>query len=229
VNDHLDAFEPVERETTASIIADRIRDRIMDGSIAPGMQLGEAQLSERLGVSRGPIREAMQRLIQEGLLRNERHRGVFVVELNDEDVEDIYLARRAIEGASLAILARRQDGEVFALLESIIDSMEAAAVGGRWTEVAQHDLRFHEAAVAATGSKRLIRMFRTLLAETRICLVGLEANYGVWQDLVLEHRALLDGLRRGEQAGVLGLLDQHFNSAVRALRHSAEPLDSSAL
>ena len=74
----LGELEPVARQSTAELIADQMRSAIMYGVFAPGTQLGEAELAARFGVSRGPLREAMQRLVQEGLLRGERHRGLFV-------------------------------------------------------------------------------------------------------------------------------------------------------
>lgn len=213
-----DELEPVALESAASLIADQIRRRIMDGSFAPGTQLGEVQLAERLGMSRGPVREAMQRLIQEGLLRAERHRGVFVVELDDDDVADIYLARRAIEATALTLLCERpRDDEVFARIETVVDEMEAAAERGNWSDMADLDLQFHETIVATTGSKRLIRMFRTLMAETRMCLTELESGYAVWRDLVGEHRVLLDLARRGELNDLLVAFQQHLDSAVRDL------------
>ena len=212
-----EGLEPVERETTASIIADRIRERIMDGTFAPGTQLGEAQLASRLAVSRGSVREAMQRLIQEGLLRNERNRGVFVIELDASDVADIYLARGAVERQAMRLLAGNADEELFDRLESTIDGMEQAAQDKNWAAVAEHDLRFHEALVASTGSLRLVRIFRTLLAETRMCMIELESAYTVWRDLVAEHRELLAAMRRGDEVALLELVDAHFDSAVRGL------------
>lgn len=225
-----EGLEPVALESAASMIADQIRSRIMDGSFAPGTQLGEVQLSERLRTSRGPVREAMQRLIQEGLLRAERHRGVFVVELDDEDIGDIYLARRAIEGTALVLLAARPaDDEVFDRIERLVDDMEAAAERHNWVDMADLDLRFHEMIVAATMSKRLIRMFRTLMAETRMCLTELESGYAVWRDLVGEHRALLGLAREGKVDQLLGAFQQHLDSAVNDLRASrAEQMERTA-
>src|SRR5919199_250066 len=103
----VEKLEPVNKETTASIIAAQIRARIMDGTFSPGSQLGEAQLAARLHVSRGPVREALQRLIQEGLLENRRNRGVFVISLNDDDIADVYLVRGTIEREAARILMRR--------------------------------------------------------------------------------------------------------------------------
>src|SRR5918995_1911898 len=89
------------RATYASMVTERLRDSIVDGSLAPGSQLSEAELATRFGVSGGRVREALQRLIQEGLVRAEPHRGVFVPVLTESDVRDIYLAREALESAAV--------------------------------------------------------------------------------------------------------------------------------
>src|SRR5699024_2443186 len=94
-------LEPVVQESTPSLIARTLRRAISDGSLGPGEQLGEAALAQSLGVSRGPLREAMQRLTQEGLLISHRNRGPFVADLTPEAVEDMYLLRTTVETAAL--------------------------------------------------------------------------------------------------------------------------------
>ncbi|MGH3366428.1 MAG: GntR family transcriptional regulator, partial [Nocardioidaceae bacterium] len=83
---HLERVKPLERVPTSTLIADQLREAIMSGDIDQGDQVGEAQLAEQLGVSRGPLREAMQRLVQEGLLDSIPHRGLFVATLSEEDI-----------------------------------------------------------------------------------------------------------------------------------------------
>jgi DNA-binding GntR family transcriptional regulator len=222
----IDALEPLALETTPSIIADRVRAAIISGKFPPGMQLAEIQLAERLATSRGPVREAMQRLIQEGLLRDERHRGVFVVDLGPEDVTDIYLARSAAEHAAVGLLVRRGTAVVTPRLEAIIEAMKVAAEASDWDELADLDLRFHDTLVAATESKRLMRMFRTLMAETRMCLMRLEPNYPDLSTLVDEHTAILEALRRGDEATALSVIDEHFAAILDSMRDataSTEP------
>src|SRR3954452_21222390 len=164
-----DALEPLQRETTSSIIANRIRKAIVDGSLPAGMQLGEVMLAQQLSVSRGPVREAMQRLIQEGLIRKEPNRGLFVIELDEQDVRDIYLARRTIERTAIAMLTASRDQPTIDALAAMIEDMEKAADSDDWSAVADLDLGFHELLVESTKSKRLVRMFKTLTAETRMC------------------------------------------------------------
>lgn len=213
----VEKLEPVNRETTAGVIAAQIRARIMDGTFPPGSQLGEAQLAARLNVSRGPVREALQRLIQEGLLENRRNRGVFVVSLDEDDIRDVYLARGVIEREAAKILIRRGDGEAVDHLEGLVERMSAAAKKREWPEVADSDLSFHEALVGFARSKRLQRMFRTLLVEARICLSALEFAYPVHERLVREHRNILGAIRRGDEREALELIDAHFREAVKDL------------
>lgn len=220
----LDRLEPIERDTTPGVIAGRIRDRILDGTFAGGTQLGEARLASRLNVSRGPVREALQRLVQEGLLRNERNRGVFVVSLDEQDIVDVYRARVAIERAAVRALVRRTDKEVLGTLEALVGRMAEAARADDWDSCADLDLRFHEALVGSSHSERLQRMFSTLIAETRMCLVALEPAYASCRDLVEEHRTLLDALRRGNEREVTDLIERHLEQAVGDLTGTATPL-----
>jgi DNA-binding GntR family transcriptional regulator len=210
-------LEPVERKATSSLIADEIRARIIDGSFPPGIQLGEAQLAAQLQVSRGPVREALQRLIQEELLDGRPHRGVFVAELGPEDIADVYRARRAVERTAAEVVVERGDAGALETLAQLVERMDAAAQGGRWSNVVDLDRRFHQLLVDAAGSKRLSRMYRTLLAETAMCMAALEPAYPVRRDIVQEHRQLLEGLRAGDLALVLARTDEHLDKAVRHL------------
>lgn len=213
----MEKLEPVNRETTAGFIAAQIRGRIVDGTFPPGSQLGEAQLAGKLNVSRGPVREALQRLIQEGLLETRRNRGVCVASLDGDDVADIYLARKAIEREAVTILVRRADAAAFARLAELVEEMSSAAERGAWEDLADADLRFHESLVRSSNSKRLQRMFSTLIVETRMCLARLESAYPVHKRLVEEHRDLLGAMRQGDERAALALIDAHLKDAVNDL------------
>jgi DNA-binding GntR family transcriptional regulator len=179
--------------------------------------LGEVQLAGRLNVSRGPVREALQRLVQEGLLETKRNRGVFVASLEEEDVADVYLARRAIEREAVTIIVRRTDDAAFARLDEVVEDMSSAAERGAWEDLADADLHFHESLVRSSNSKRLQRMFSTLLIETRMCLARLESAYPVHKRLVQEHRNLLAAMRQGDKRTALALINAHLNDAVNDL------------
>ncbi|ADD41609.1 GntR family transcriptional regulator [Stackebrandtia nassauensis] len=210
-------LEPIDRESTAGIIARRLRQAIMDGSMPPGTQLGETELAGRFNVSRGPLREAMQRLVSEGLLRSERHRGLFVIDLEPGDVRDVYTARWAIERAAVIEIMAGDREATAALLDETVAAMAMAADHNNPTALSDADLRFHEVLIGASGCKRLVRMARTLLIETRMCLTLLQTTYRRVDERVDEHNQIIKAIRRGDTPTVLKLLENHMEDAVQRL------------
>jgi DNA-binding GntR family transcriptional regulator len=212
---------PLRLESTPVLVADRLRAGILDGTFAPRTQLSEVALSQQLSVSRGPIREAMQRLLQEGLLRGERNRGVFVVELGPDDVRDIYLARAAVERTAAAMVAQDGTDDHFAELQSRVDQL-ANAADSSWVELTGLDLEFHRTLVASAGSPRLDRMFRTLMAESQLCIARLEPFYASREDVVREHQQITDAIRSRDLAEVDRLVAAHMDISAARLGEADE-------
>lgn len=211
-------LEPVQRKSTAAIVADQLRSAIMYGSLPPGSQMGEADLAARLGVSRGPLREAMQRLVQEGLLHSEPHRGLFVATMDAEDVRDLYTARLAVERAACEQIIRHHRKEAVAELAAAQARMVSAAAKGDRVELTDADQEFHETLVRGSRSPRLQRMAQTLLVEKRMCLAALADKYPAdAQALVDEHRGLVDAIDVGDEALLLRRLEEHMNDALDRL------------
>lgn len=217
---------PIDARNTAIVIADQLRDRIIDGSYAPGEQINEAAVAAELAISRGPVREALQRLSQEGLLVSHRNRGVFVVELGVEDVAEIYQARAAIEiGAAFTVLQGDAVEQLVTRLGVLVDAMQAPIDRGDWRRVAERDLAFHTTLVAATGNSRMSRMYATLAAEARICMANLETAYYRPDALVEEHRLLVDLLAARDWARLEPALREHMDTAVHDLTGSMQGLE----
>ncbi|MFL0179369.1 GntR family transcriptional regulator [Mycobacterium sp. SMC-15] len=214
---HDAGFEPLSRPSTAELIAERLREAITRGRLAPGQQLGEATLAAQFAVSRGPLREAMQRLVAEGLLRSERNRGIFVVELTDDDVRDVYQARKAIERAAVIEVLRGDTRTAAARLRGPVEALRVAASQGDGAAAADADQAFHEVLVECAGSPRLHRAMRTLLSETRILLGELEEAYPDLRDQVTEHVVLRKAIGAGDEGLAIRLIDEHMDDAVRRL------------
>lgn len=201
------------------MVGERIRSNIIEGVLVPGSQLHEVELAASFGVSRGPVREALQRLIQEGLLRSEAHRGVFVPVMSDDDIVDIYVAREALETAAVRrIIGTSRAAPAYKALDKVVRGMEAAEKTGDWKTVASGDLDFHTALVAAAESARLERMFTTVISETRLCLSMLTSATDARDDLVREHRQISEMIRADDTVGAIAALTKHFDDAIVTLR-----------
>jgi DNA-binding GntR family transcriptional regulator len=205
---------PLVQESTPSIIAEKLRQAIAHGELKPGAQLGEAELARKLGVSRGPLREGMQRLTQEGLLVSIRNRGLFVIDMTPDDVRDMYIAREAIERAA----ARRiLDDDHRAAGNELLGIVEQMAEAESPAEVSELDIAFHERLLRLARSPRLSRMHQTFITETRMCIHALDDTYAKSEVRDKEHRALANAIRRGDRELTDRLLIAHMDDAISRL------------
>ena len=189
---------PIRAESTPAIIARQLRDAIERGYFGAGQQMLEAQLAKQFEVSRGAVREAMQRLTQEGLLISRPNRGLFVAEFGRDEVFDIYTARLAIERAAClkVIEVLGTHDEVATVLDALSDQLEQrAAEGAEIDDLLWLDIEFHERMVAAADSPRLSRMYATLATETRMCLMSFEKSLYSVSDRIAAHREIAAVIR----------------------------------
>lgn len=215
-------FSRVNRESTAGLITRQLREGIMYGSLTPGSQLSESALAQQFGVSRGPLREAMQRLVQEGLVRSEPNRGLFVKTLDAEGIRDLYVARIAVETAAGRQIIKNKDADAVAQLRVTYEQMQQAAERGSLTELSDADLEFHALLVSASGSPRLQQMHQTLMVETRMCLTALQGTYRDPEDQVAEHRSIAEAIAAGDSHALVEAVETHMHEALdRLISHES--------
>ena len=215
----------LEGRPTAQLIADQLREQIVQGMFRPGEQINESVLASQLSTSRGPVREALQRLCQEGILVSRRNRGVFVLELAMEDIREIYAVREAVESTAADALldaGQEQVRDTCQALKAIISDMAKQVAVSDWQAIARLDMQFHTSFVAGAGNTRLIRIYETLAAESRMCILNLAVAYPRIDVLVKEHQNLLDLLEAGHREGLHKAITRHMETAVEDLTGTTE-------
>ncbi len=215
----------LEGRPTAQLIADQLREQIVQGAFRPGEQINESVLASQLSTSRGPVREALQRLCQEGILVSRRNRGVFVLELAIEDIREIYAAREAVESTAAATLldaGSKPARDTGLALKKIIRDMAKQVALSDWRAIARLDMDFHTTFVAGAGNSRLMRIYETLAAESRMCIFNLEVSYPRIDVLVEEHQNILDLLEAGNREDLLKAIKRHMQKAVEDLTAVSE-------
>lgn len=207
------SLHEVERVSTTEQVLRQLRAAIVDGSLPQGEKLREIALAQRLGTGRSAVREALRQLVQEGLVQHEVHRGTFVRIIAAEDIVDVYRAREAVESAAVAAILERGTVDL-APLRAALERLRDAAAGGRgtWPEMADVDIRFHETLVGLAGSPRLVRMYATLAAESRMHLYTYP-TYSALQN-VADHEQIVVALERGSP-DALALLREHLRFSAR--------------
>ena len=161
----------IRRVSTAQQAAEALRRAILDGRLLPGMPMGEVQLAEQLGVSRNSIREAVRILEGEHLVRSKMNRGAVVAEFTDEEIDDLFTARKTLELTGLQALHEMAPKDRAAYLEPLVVAIEEASSRGDTRAVAGADEAFHTALVSLTGNEHFRRWYVGLRNELRLALV----------------------------------------------------------
>ncbi len=152
-------------------VYERLRAAILEGNLRPGMRLVETRLSEQFGISRTPLREALQKLEQEGLVSARPGGGVVVVELTKRDIQEISGIRQVLEGYAAKLAATRLTEQEMDRLAQIVERTEKALQRGDRAEVAALNAEFHGIINRASGSKRLLKLingFRQYFFNTKV-------------------------------------------------------------
>jgi DNA-binding GntR family transcriptional regulator len=203
--------QQIKTVSTVDAIAEALRERILDGSIAPGTPLREATWADELGVARHSFRAATQQLIHQGLLRHAPNRGVQVPELGAADIEDVFVLRSALELEALRLTVGQ--GVVPEAAVEAVHQLEALPADAPWHEVVVPDMNFHRALIHATGSARLIRAYGAVQAEIEFCLVQLRPHYERPDQVAKEHRELLAPIADHDEETAERLLRIHLDDA----------------
>ncbi|MEQ6903265.1 GntR family transcriptional regulator [Nocardioides sp. YIM 152588] len=172
---------------------DELRRLILSGEVAPGERLSELAISERLGVSRLPVREAFRRLEAEGLLESLPRRGVRVVELDSDELATVREVRVALEMIAVRQTIERDDPEVMARLSDYLDEGEKAVGAGDRDALGRLNDSFHELLSTGTGSRFLADTLRAVRNQAHHLVGGVSgAVEPSWSEHAAIVRATLD-------------------------------------
>jgi len=192
-------------------IVDHLRRLIIVGELPAGTHLVEAELSQTFDVSRGPVRDALRQLRAEGLVES-RRRGVFVIGLTSDDIDELYLLRRILETEAVRESMRRPDLDL-SPVRAAADRMKVAAAAEDAATFAHADLDFHSLFYALSGHRRLESVwqqyrptFADMLSVTNASDRDLTPTYE-------DHVRLLDLIASGDEAATETLLREHIDGS----------------
>ncbi len=206
--------QPLRVRSVVGLAYDEIRAMIVDGRLAPGVRVGQAELADALGISRGSVREALRRLAGDGFVDFEVNRGFFVAGVGLEGVLERLETRLLLEpGIARVAAERRLDGHL-AELRASIEAERRASTAGEGHDASR---AFHAALVDATRNETLRRIFDSLwIADVGRRLLADRLNEPGWQsEDVHEHEAILAAVEAGDGDRAERLMRAHVESAWR--------------
>ncbi len=203
-----------------SRVYNRIRNDILNGVYEPGESLVELKLSEELGVSRTPVREALRQLELEGLVQSVPNKGATVRGVTEQDIQDIYTIRMLIEGLAARWAAEKITTEELEELKEAVDLEEFYTTKSNYGNLLRFDTRFHDIIFKASKSKPLMYTLSTfhryVQKARRVSMSSPERAAEVLQ----EHKAILQAIIDRDADRAEKLMTEHVrNASLNLLKH----------
>ena len=211
-------MQRLENLTLWQRVYDFLREEILAERLQPGAELQEVALSEELGVSRGPIREAIGRLAAEGLVTVRPRRGAVVRSLSKAEFLELYQVREALEMMAVRLAVPKLQGDDLDQLEKLIGNMSHHAERGEVAEFFEANMAFHARLFESSGNAKLQELYRQLVGQMgryRMRSLTLRGNL---QRSVAEHGAILRAAKRGDADRAAHLMSEHIRVPQRRLQ-----------
>ena len=204
----LKSIQPARRRL-ADEVYDELIDAIMRREIGPEDRLVQEKLAAEMNISRTPVREALMRLEQEGVLQVSSRGSFRLYQLDDEEVKELYQARAAVEGQGARILAVRQEAQDFAELRSLIareENLEDLSARGYF----EANRNIHRAFVERAGNRFLLEMFDMIWGKAMVFPLFASIENVDLSNSLGDHMALVDALETGDRGHALEVFTQHI-------------------
>lgn len=205
-----------------------LSNAVVRGDLAPGTRLVETEISTWLGISRGPLREAMRRLESEGLVVTLPRRGTYVIDPDGQDVRELYSVRAALEGFAVASALPKIRERVLDRLEDEVLAISEAAEARDWMRVAVLDSEWHEPLVEAAGNGRLVTIWRTVNGPLLALFAQSAGEVYAPSDVRARHEALLGALRDGDATSAEQAVRHHYMGTADSFAQRADASHGSA-
>jgi DNA-binding GntR family transcriptional regulator len=189
---------PLRNQSLREQIADHLRNDLLCGRLAEGARLNEADLARRFGVSRTPIREALQQLSTEGLLEGTRNVGVRVARRPLDSIRELVVPiRRSVETFALRLFFDSITERDFEIWNAILEKMRLACLADDFSAIAEQDIAFHRSIVSRAGQRDLDAIWSSIVVRIRhhFCETQ-QRDYIQPISIYDEHVRLLDIFRR---------------------------------
>ena len=206
---------PVEQRTLSEEAAERLRTAIRDGLLHPGMRLVERDLAERLGMSRIPVREAIGRLVEEGLVYKSPHRGTFVYAPTPQEIEEISSLRVVLENFVVERVIAHWTAELESELRQIVSLMRMAATHGDRHQLHECDYYFHSTLWNVAKHSLLLEVVSGLRSRINRFLFEASELLPLTEvdTHINAHDALIDVIKAGNVANAQAVMTAHVLSA----------------
>jgi DNA-binding GntR family transcriptional regulator len=214
-----------EHGSSTDAVADALREAILEGAIPPGTWLREDGIARELGVSRTPVREALRRVADEGLVTKTAHSGSIVASLSFDDILALYVVRGDLEALAARLAAQRCPDGLVEDLERIHEKMIACTARGELAALPDLNLEFHRKLRLAAGNSYLERFLLQVEHAVRRLRESTLSSPSRAEESLLEHRAVIEAIARQDPEAAAKAAHTHMlharDARIRAMLPSS--------
>ena len=211
-------FESVEAPDLVGLVEAQLTRAIVEGRLAPGARVFEADIARRMGVSRAPVREAARRLERQGVLIARPRHGFAVRTITVREIDDLFEVRTSLEMTSIELACRRADDAGLARLQTLVDQMVAEATTHPQHHRIATDLAFHTLICELSGNAHLHRIFSNIQTEMRMIIALFDAFSGDPVAMAQTHQPIVDALVSRDPAAARDAMHLHLDDAWKHVR-----------
>jgi phosphonate utilization transcriptional regulator len=214
------ALEILQNQSLTMLVRQEIERMIVDEELGSGAKLSENAIAVRLGVSRGPVREALRALEGSGLVHVEKNRGVFVRQISLEEADEIYELRASFDELAGRKLAVSATPAQLKELQTLIERMGKASARDDLDAYHPLNLRFHDALVEFAGNRKMLHTYRRLVNELNLYRRHTLAQRDRLPTSTREHQKILDAIAARDPETAGRLLHEHVTASRRRMHET---------
>jgi len=212
-------FSEVRAEPLSEVVLRVVREAIIEGRLAPGAPINQADLAKQLAVSRAPLREALKQLENDGLVTNVPYRGTVVTPITRKGIEELQSFRKLMENFAAELMLQHCTDDDFNEFDALIDEMERSAVSGNVAEMNAADVTFHSRIIELSEHHMLRMVWDSYVQQIRRALtLRNQANHDL-MFLVQLHRDLVSAFRAHDLERVRMCYEAHGADVPARLAH----------
>lgn len=208
----MEALTPIANKSLREHVLDVLRDAILNGELKPGRTLVESDLASQLGVSRAPLREAIQILNTEGLLETVPYHGTTVKSLAKKDIEELYSLRSVLESFAIQLIIRQNNPQHILQLRQHFDLMLKAAKANDLKLLNQIDRDFHDTLIESSNHSLLISIWVVVAMRVRQIMALRNKRFEDIKDIAYNHLAIIEAIASRDETKAMALITDHVAS-----------------
>lgn len=213
----LDEYLPLR-----DVVFNNLRDAITKGELKPGERLLEKQLSEKIGVSRTPIREALRRLETEGFVEMIPRKGAMVAVISRKSIEDVLEIRAVLEALAARLACRNVTNEALTRLDVAREAFEEASRATDIETMSEADIAFHELIFSLSGNPKLVHLINNLSGQIQRFRVVYLKDKSYTNSIISEHIEIIEALTRKDENLAAEIAARHIENQKKAVINAIE-------